>query len=354
MQLIGLKRHFSLKKRLKSRKKNLNSLQLILNIQNQLFLFLSLFLFSFANPPKRHWFCNQLRKDIKKELTQALNQSQGDIFISVYALNDPKLTQLLNKKARQGLHLKIWLDHKNASYLQEKAHPSLNISLRKQKGLMHHKIFIFDHTVYLGSANLTETSLRMHDNVMVKVHNPCFSYTLKKMLQNYSSYSSYHHPDFSFYLLPNSNALEHLLSLIENAEKSIDVALFTFTHPMIAHAISEASKRGIQVRVLIDRYTAKGASKHCAQKLLAEKVPTYTHLGSELMHHKMCFIDDEKLIMGSANWTESAFTKNYDFLICFESLTLEEKKILKRIFKALFCESKPLSLDTRSNSSFKR
>ena len=58
----------------------------------------------------------------------------------------------------------------------------------------------------------------------------------------------------------------------------------------------------------------------------------------QLLHHKWALIDKETLIVGSANWTTAAFTKNQD---CFLVLPLKEKeqKFMKNLWKVIQLES---------------
>jgi phosphatidylserine/phosphatidylglycerophosphate/cardiolipin synthase-like enzyme len=49
----------------------------------------------------------------------------------------------------------------------------------------------------------------------------------------------------------------------------------------------------------------------------------------------MAWIDHNKLIMGSANWTNAAFSRNEDNFFILEPLNKEQNKMLKKVFKQI-------------------
>lgn len=291
---------------------------------------------------ERTWLCNQERKDIKSYLLKELKKDPQEIFFSIYALNDKDLVNALNQRAKLGSKICIWTDQKHAPSLKKQLFESIELLKREQKGLMHHKILIIDDHCLLGSTNLTPTSLRMHDNLMVDIHSPPLAYALKKMLTLYPSGSQFTSQELDLYLLPHPLALKSILNEIYLAQKEVQVAFFTFTHLEIANALIQAKERGVKVKVLIDALSIQGASKNVAHLLQKNGVCVYVNPGLQLMHHKMCFIDDKTLLFGSCNWTKSALKKNNDFIVHLKKMPPHEKKWIKKLFRHLFWESKPL------------
>jgi cardiolipin synthase len=295
-------------------------------------------------PSQKHprlLYSNQERKDLKLTLLKSIKTSQNFIGIFVYTLTDKKIISALNQRAEQSIPITIWIDKKQQGSLRKKLHSSIELITRPQKGLMHQKIFLFDDQVFLGSTNLTTTSLRMHQNLMLGLHSPPLSQHLKRYLLNGTKPDPYFlQATLEFYCLPSKEGEKRILELIEKAKTEILVAQFTFTHPQITEALINAQKRGVEVRVVIDYLSSKGASKKVVEKLLQNKIPLSFNRSGALMHHKMAFIDREIFILGSTNWTKSAFSKNQDDLIFLKKLSKKEIKEVCKIWKHLFWESK--------------
>ena len=121
--------------------------------------------------------------------------------------------------------------------------------------------------------------------------------------------------------------------------------MFTLTHPQIAAALINAKKRGVDVSIAVDYYTAKGASKKALDGMEKEGVRILNSQGRQLLHHKWVVIDDNILVMGSANWTKAAFSKNHDFLFFLSPLNPDQRQFLNRLWETIESESTP-PLDT--------
>ncbi len=288
-------------------------------------------------------YCNECRSDIKKNILSSFRSAKESLYIHVYALTDERTISLLNQKAEEGVQVRIRTDKSNRPFLKGRLSPKVTLLSGKQKGLMHQKIFVIDRRIcLLGSANLTTTSLRMHNNMVLKIDSPSFASYLENEMDAHQT-APYRHdedPFFEYWPLPNpEEPLKKLLSLIEGARNDLFVAMFTFTHPEICRALSEAAARGVHVTVIADATTARGASRKALLSL--ENGDIRKNLGRQLMHHKFALIDDRMLIVGSANWTKSAFAKNNDFLF-FSEVEGSTLRTIKKIKKYLLQESKKL------------
>lgn len=260
----------------------------------------------------------------------------------MYGITDPDVVSVLCKKAALSIPIAIDYDKKASSAALLKTLPdTVQLQPIKSKGLMHRKILTIDEAMlFLGSANLTTASLRHHDNLVVGLYSP----PLAAFLRNPSSQS------FSFtigetqgelWLLPDREckALERLIDSLQSAKRSIQIAMFTLTHPAIADVLIQAKSRGVKVEVAIDYYTAKGASGKCIERLKQAGIDLHLSRGQELLHHKWAFIDEHFLVMGSANWTQAAFKKNEDFILFLPELQNKHIKFLKILWGNIALES---------------
>ena len=206
----------------------------------------------------------------------------------------------------------------------------------KMPGLMHRKILVVDESqVFLGSANMTTQSLKMHGNLVVGLWDPKLALAI---IHNISPFKG---DTAEFWLLPDKDdkALSRLVQMLDAAKKTIRVAMFTFTHPTLAKALTDAKARGVDVQVAVDYYTAKGASLKTLNILKEGGIPILLSQGRELLHHKWAYIDEETLILGSANWTRAAFKRNADCFAILETLSAGQKKFMHKLWETIDLES---------------
>lgn len=209
-------------------------------------------------------------------------------------------------------------------------------------GLAHEKITIIDdQLIWLGSTNLTETSLSLHDNLLIGIFSEILAKNL--LLRTPGEIHNFLIQDqkIELYFLPerNSLALYRILSILDSAKKEIQVALFTFTHPKIQLALSRARKRGVTVTVVIDQFLAKGCCKKTVNQLKQSNCIVHTSNSYKLMHHKWARIDKNIFITGSANWTKSAFEKNRDYLLILTPIDKTQNNFIDNLWVNLYRHS---------------
>lgn len=286
-------------------------------------------------------YSNQTRQDIKRTYLKAIEAADNSVFLSIYSLTDLDVLSLIHQKSKQDVRIKIEYDPSASLALNRYLEEGCLVPIRS-KGLMHRKILTLDDTsVFLGSANLTPSSLRHHNNLVIGIYDPSLATFLQHPSSSSFFFSLSNGVEGKIYLLPERQllGLHHLLSEIDHAKKSIKIAMFTLTHPMIQEALIAAKKRGIKIKVAIDYFTAKGASKKTIQALERANIPLFFSQGKELLHHKWAWIDDQILITGSANWTRSAFLKNEDFLLFLSGLPKKQIKFLNELWTIIETES---------------
>lgn len=224
---------------------------------------------------------------------------------------------------------------------------------------MHRKIIVIDDSlVWLGSANLTSASLRRYDNLLMGLHAPAIAQLITAKAEDIIYRR---HPketpsnDFliegqriEFWFLPEDiRALDRLLQLIREAQKTLRVAMYTWTHPLIAHEVINARNRGVDVEIALDRQMSHGANAPIVRKLQAQGIRMGFNQSSQLLHHKFAYIDENILVMGSANWTKAAFTRNEDCFIVLHELTDKQKSIMNTLWYHIRNESQIPSCEDR-------
>jgi len=139
------------------------------------------------------------------------------------------------------------------------------------------------------------------------------------------------------YFSPRGGCTDAIVRLIKESNKSIDVAIYSFTSKKIAKALIDAHNRGVKVRVIIDY--GNGKSRYCVGPLLEDagiEVRYKKGSGGGLMHHKYAIYDGKILSTGSFNWTGSAERRNDENLVVIKNdpeLVEEFKRNFSKLWK---------------------
>lgn len=126
--------------------------------------------------------------------------------------------------------------------------------------------------------------------------------------------------------------LNRIISLIDQAKHSIDLAMYIFTSHELTNSIRRARERGIRVRIIVDKNMVYSTGSKIIE-FDANDIPVRYHPTSTyLMHHKFCVFDgpgrvktvnkkpstqEQKsfLLTGSTNWTNDGFSTNWENIL---------------------------------------
>lgn len=128
------------------------------------------------------------------------------------------------------------------------------------------------------------------------------------------------------YFMPyeKKEAFNALKNAILKAQSEIKVSVYSFTNNELAKAIRDSAKRGVKVSIIYDKESnIKNTSSTIGYLAKYNNVSVCLLSGAlsanqkfyGLMHQKMAIIDQDLLILGSANWSKNAFENNYETLL---------------------------------------
>lgn len=126
--------------------------------------------------------------------------------------------------------------------------------------------------------------------------------------------------DFTKILKPDKNCnhavCREFVSLIDNSNESIDIALYGWTDiPKVRTSLENAMKRGVNIRVIYDTKTTSGNYypdtdvfvENFSQRR-SDKIEGSSALTNSLMHNKFAIFDGEKVFTGSMNFSHTGFS----------------------------------------------
>ena len=132
-----------------------------------------------------------------------------------------------------------------------------------------------------------------------------------------------------------------LLSRINSADTSIEVAIYDFNRDHIRDALISAHQRGVQVRVVTDDE---------ARFHINSYVPYYQALESagisivddnreaDIMHNKFAVFDSEVLWTGSMNWSDNGVSKNTNNALVITDTTIAQTYLAE--FNQMYLDGK--------------
>ncbi len=290
---------------------------------------------------------NELFQFMKNSIAAATKK----IFCMMYSISNKVIMDMLEEKQKQGISVKLYIDENAFKDAKSPISDTITVVKVPTQGLMHVKIVVIDSKkVIFGSCNLTTQGMTRDQNLMTEITSKAFAKHVKtyaKYLvskdQNQEKYS-----DISF-LLSNREKLqfsfvqqratekERIVQLLNSAQKTIRIAMFTFTDKIFINACVDAKKRGVVVEVLVDANQSqmKNTGLLTVETLKKHKITVFTSKTNSVMHHKFCIIDNSFFIYGSTNWTNKAFNANEECLAVLSSLSPQNYQVVSKIWQSL-------------------
>lgn len=293
-----------------------------------------------------------------REFTGLINGANESIDIAAYGYDEiPDITSALKRAKSRGVKIRFIYDsnfdpsrnhYKDNSIIATLAdiHRSdVTESKTQSNMLMHNKFVIFDRSiVWTGSMNLSRTGTSgydVNDIVIVKSKEVANLYThefeqmlggkfhTKKEKLNLNNKFMIGDSLVEVYFSPKYHTSTRIIELIKSAKKYIYIPAFLITHTEISNELVAAKNRGVDVRIIIDaNSTGTRNSKHALLRKSGILLKTENYAGK--LHSKTIIIDDEYLITGSMNFSNSGENKNDENL-----LVIKNSKIAKA-HKAFF------------------
>lgn len=138
----------------------------------------------------------------------------------------------------------------------------------------------------------------------------------------------------SAYFTDQHDCPAKIVSLISQAEKSIDVCMYTITDDRISKALLDAHSGGVAVRIVTDDEKIDVPGSDIAAFMCAG-IAVRTDSSSAYMHNKFAIFDDRAVATGSYNWTAGAARVNQEnFIVTRDAgLVREFGKYFERLWQ---------------------
>lgn len=286
---------------------------------------------------------DQVDNGIDKTVVEAVNLASTSVDITSFDLNLPSFITALKEAAGRGVQVRVVYDGENGSMDLDAARnggKALDTIAELEKagiglvdggrssGLMHDKIIIIDgKTLFMGSWNMSYNDTFRNNNNRLEITDP-------QLIANYQAKFDELYLEKKFgrksdvgalvpemtidgvavenYFSPPDEVMQKLVAYVNGAQTSIRFIAFTYTHKDLAAAMISRYQSGVDVAGVIEN---RGASQGALVPLACASVPVKVDGNKYTMHHKVIIIDDNTVITGSFNFTNSADNENDDNII---------------------------------------
>jgi len=125
------------------------------------------------------------------------------------------------------------------------------------------------------------------------------------------------------YFSLSDNPQKEIIKNINQAQASINIAMYIFTDKEIALPLVKAQERGVKVRLYLDQDQIE--YRYSQSRFLVQRgIKTRISSSNYIMHNKFAIIDNRILLTGSYNWTFSANNRNDENLMVIDDPELIE------------------------------
>lgn len=125
------------------------------------------------------------------------------------------------------------------------------------------------------------------------------------------------------YFSPNGMCEKKAVEMIDSTKTNFDLAMYSLNNTNIVGAIERAQKRGVKIRILLDR-TQAFVNRRITERLKDDGLNFRVHSHYRIQHNKFGIFDGKEVMTGSFNWTRPAQESNEE-----NCLFLSDKEIVQ-------------------------
>lgn len=124
-------------------------------------------------------------------------------------------------------------------------------------------------------------------------------------------------------LVMPDDGVEPVLELIRSAQSTLLIKQFSFTHPDILEEVLDAHKRGVLIRVMLNRERPDGRCDNAEthQTLLDAHIDVkWTNPRYKITHEKTIIVDNEKALIATFNLNPKSFGETRDYGVIISNI----------------------------------
>jgi phosphatidylserine/phosphatidylglycerophosphate/cardiolipin synthase-like enzyme len=289
-------------------------------------------------------------------------RAQSTVDVAAYDFDLETVTDALLEAHAYGVLVRLVTDSDNAQEPVVRQLRSAGIKVvEDQRGAyMHNKFVVIDERiVWTGSWNLTESGTYRNNNNAVRIVSDQlaenYSVEFEEMFEDRSfgagSPANTTHPQVlvddgkkdggirvESYFAPEDRVGEKLLALVKEAEDSVRFLAFSFTDDELGKAMIAQNEAGVTVQGVFEGRNADPVYSEFGRMYDAQpRMDVRLDGNTYMMHHKVIILDNEKVVLGSFNFSESADTMNDENVLVIHDR--EIASLFRAEFKRIYREA---------------
>lgn len=250
-----------------------------------------------------------------------INSATKSIDMTMYELTDTTAEQDLANAAARGVTVRVILDqnleksNNTAAYTYLKAHGVSTVWASTTYAATHQKtITVDDATSAIMTGNLTSQYYSTSRDFAVIENNSFDVNAIEKVFNADFTGASITPTDGDHLVWSPTDSQSQILSIIDNATKSLSVENEEMGDSTITTALESAAKRGVDVEVTMTNDDNEYSSEFDALTTAGVHVSTYAYTASLYIHAKAIVADygtsAATVDVGSQNFSNASLNKN--------------------------------------------
>jgi phosphatidylserine/phosphatidylglycerophosphate/cardiolipin synthase-like enzyme len=270
---------------------------------------------------------------IDQPLADAIDSAKLTVDVAIYSLSLNSIRDALLRAHDRGVQIRMVMESDNLDRADPQRLKDAGIPILgdRREGLMHNKFVVIDGSeVWAGGMNYTDSGAYEDNNVLMRIRSV-------KMAENYTKEFEEMFVEDRFgdnvlaqtpnprvtidgtpvdtYFSPDDGVQAILYDILNEAQESIYFMAFSFTADPLGDAIRARAKEGVTVAGVMDDEQVKSNQGTEFDPFRQAGLDVYMDSNAGQMHHKIIVVDENIVIVGSYNFTNSAETRNDENLM---------------------------------------
>jgi phosphatidylserine/phosphatidylglycerophosphate/cardiolipin synthase-like enzyme len=278
-------------------------------------------------------------------LIQLINTARKSLDGAFYDFSDENIAEAFIQAKKRGVQVRLITDNENMTvrdsgpqgpvrpHIARMQQAGIPVIDDKRSGLMHHKFLVQDgQTVWMGSTNLTPTSLYQHNNNAMTLRVPQvaanYTYEFERMfVQGIFGPNPPRQLPFPVvqvgnstirtFFSPRGGGQEAVVDTLKQAKKDVAFMTFSFTDKEIGAIMVAKRQAGLRVEGVFDQCLGFGKFSQY-HTLKAANIFSRMDGNQALLHHKILLVDDT-VITGSYNFSANADKSNNENVLLIQN-----------------------------------
>jgi len=280
----------------------------------------------FTNPASP--VASQMTGGVDQPIAESIDAAKLSVDVAVYSLSLNSVRDALLRAYDRGVRVRMVMESENMDRADPQKLKDAGIPIigDRREGLMHDKFLVIDNSeVWVGSMNLTDSGAYEDNNNMIHIRST-------KLAENFTKEFEEMFVDDKFgdntvpetpnprviidgtpvdtYFSPDDGVQAILTDIINEAQESIYFMMFSFTADPLGDAVRSRAAAGVTVAGVMDNDQVASNVGTEFDPFRQARLDVYLDGNPGQMHHKVMVIDENIVILGSYNFTNSAETKN--------------------------------------------